>query len=134
MHNTPPRMRKAEQHVAGYLLRKLPRLRDTKCPCSQQPSPIQNAKQLNITAVDGPEALISRKAHAKKRRPGLTKPGRRSFIKSRKVKTFDVSELFSVPFWRTQRVGMPYLSHYRWSKHWQYLVAGSLVREYLHQH
>ena len=59
-------MRKAEQHVAGYLLRKLPRLRDTKCPCSQQPSPIQNAKQLNITAVDGPEALISHKAHAKK--------------------------------------------------------------------
>ena len=59
-------MRKAEQHVAGYLLRKLPTIRDTKCPCSQQPSPIQNAKQLNITAVDGPEALISRKAHSKK--------------------------------------------------------------------
>ncbi len=66
MHNTPPRMRKAEQHVAGYLLRKLPTIRDTKCPCSRQPSPIQNAKQLLITAIDGPEALISHKAHAKK--------------------------------------------------------------------
>ena len=59
-------MRKAEQHVAGYLLRKLPTIRDTKCPCSRQPIPIQNAKRLSITAVDGPEALISHKAHAKK--------------------------------------------------------------------
>ncbi len=60
-------MRKAEQPVAGYLLRKLPTIRDAKCPCSRQPSPVQNAKRLSITAVNGPEALISHKAHAKKR-------------------------------------------------------------------
>jgi hypothetical protein len=58
-------MRKAEQHMAGYSLRKLPTIRDTKCPCSRQLSPIQNAKRLNITEADRPETLISQKAHEK---------------------------------------------------------------------
>jgi hypothetical protein len=90
-------MRKAEQHVAGYLLRKLQMIRLAKRPCSRWVITIRNTKPLNASATNGPEALISQEAHTKKRRPGLTKPGRRSFIKSRKVKTFDVSELFSVP-------------------------------------
>ena len=68
-------MRKAEQHVAGYLLRKLQTIRHAKCPCSPQASTIQNAKHSAIAVVDGPEALISQEAHTKKRHPCLTKRG-----------------------------------------------------------
>ena len=62
-------MRKAEQHVAGYLLRKLQTIRHAKCPCSPQASTIQNAKHSDITVIDGPEALISQEAHKKNATP-----------------------------------------------------------------
>ena len=62
-------MRKAEQHVAGYLLRKIQTIRHAKCPCSPQASTIQNAKLSDIAVIDGPEALISQEAHKKNATP-----------------------------------------------------------------
>ena len=58
-------MRKAEQHVAGYLLRKLQTIRHAKCPGSPQTGTIRNTKHLDNATKDGLESLISQKAHTK---------------------------------------------------------------------
>ena len=81
-------MRKAEQHVAGYLLRKLQTIRHAKCPCSPQASTIRNAKHSDIAVIDGPEALISQEAHTKKTPPLSDQTGVTFFHQKQKGKDF----------------------------------------------
>jgi hypothetical protein len=49
------------------------------------------------------------------------------FHQKQKGKPFDVSDLFSVPSWQTQRDGVLCLLRYRWSKHWRFEAVGLLV-------
>ena len=97
LSNTPSGMRKAEQNLTGYTLRKLRAIRPGNTAGSHQESFIRKAHRRSFAAVKAMKMRIIQKAQQKKRRPGLTKLGRRSFVKSRKVKTFDVSELFNDP-------------------------------------
>ena len=97
LSNTPSGMRKAKQNLTGYTLRKLLAIRPGNTAGSHQESFIRKAHRKSFAAVKAMKMQIIQKAQQKKRRPGLTKLGRRSFIKSRKVKTFDVSELFIDP-------------------------------------
>ena len=63
----------------------------------------------------------------KKTPPLSDQTGVTFFHQKQKGKPFDGSELFSVPCWQTQRVGVPYLLRYRWSKLWRFEAVGLLV-------
>ena len=76
-----------------------------------------NLENSNSTVGLAEGATVSKKTPPLSDQTGVT-----FFYQKPKGEAFDVSELFSVPSWLTQRDGVPDLLHYRLSKH-QYDLA-----------
>ena len=116
-------MRKAEQHAAGYLLRKLQTIRHAKCPGSPQTGTIRNTKHLDNATKDGLESLISQKAHAKKRHSCLIKRGVTFFHQKQKVKVFDVHDIHLITRRTEEELLKDPLSRASRRRHWNNFLS-----------